>query len=114
MLVTGSVPNRMRLPLAPAGDRAGGSISAGMISTVQAPLPIRAQIVPKIWPAVWDPSPESLTISTMLWLNSRTSRPEELAPGAALFSASAAFGEAFVPGPFFFGSLAGRLISYLD
>ena len=31
---------RMRLPLAPATLRAGGRISAGMISTVQMPLPI--------------------------------------------------------------------------
>ena len=32
----------MRLPLAPATLRAGGRISAGMISTVQMPLPMRA------------------------------------------------------------------------
>ena len=30
----------MRLPLAPATLRAGGRISAGMISSVQTPLPI--------------------------------------------------------------------------
>ncbi len=34
----------MRLPLPPATLRAGGRISAGMISTVQTPLPIRAAI----------------------------------------------------------------------
>ncbi len=55
----------MRMPLAPAGERAGGWISAGMISTVQTPLPILALTVPKVWPAFWAPSPESLTISTM-------------------------------------------------
>jgi hypothetical protein len=36
----------MRLPLAPATLRAGGWISAGMISTVQTPLPMRAAIEP--------------------------------------------------------------------
>ena len=34
----------MRMPLAPATLRAGGWISAGMISTVQMPLPLRAAI----------------------------------------------------------------------
>jgi hypothetical protein len=65
MLITGFVPKRMRMPLAPARERAGGSISAGMISTVQRPLPILAQTVPNSWPAVCAPSPESLTISTI-------------------------------------------------
>ncbi|OAD23638.1 hypothetical protein THIOM_000525 [Candidatus Thiomargarita nelsonii] len=55
----------MRIPLAPAGDRAGGFISAGIISTVQTPLPILALIVPKVCPAFCAPSPESLTISTI-------------------------------------------------
>jgi hypothetical protein len=58
-------PMRMRIPLAPARERAGGLISAGMISTVQTPFPILALTVPKVWPAFWAPSPESLTISTM-------------------------------------------------
>jgi hypothetical protein len=47
MLVTGSVPKRIRMPLAPERERAGGSISAGMISTVQTPFPIFAHTVPK-------------------------------------------------------------------
>ena len=55
----------MRMPLAPAGERAGGWISAGMISTVQTPFPILALMVPKVCPAFCAPSPESLTISTM-------------------------------------------------
>ena len=38
-LVTGAAPMRMRLPEAPAVLRAGGRISAGMISTVHTPLP---------------------------------------------------------------------------
>jgi hypothetical protein len=38
----------MRFPLAPAGSRGGGWISAGMISTVQTPLPIFAETEPKI------------------------------------------------------------------
>ena len=42
MLVTGWEAMRIRFPLAPDRDRWGGSISAGMISTVQTPLPIRA------------------------------------------------------------------------
>ncbi len=36
-LVMRRVPKRMRLPEAPATLRAGGRISAGMISTVQMP-----------------------------------------------------------------------------
>ena len=63
--VTSSVPIRMRLPLAPAGLRAGGWISAGMISTVHTPFPIFALTEPKIWPHFCAPSPESDTISTM-------------------------------------------------
>ncbi len=55
------------MPLAPARERAGGLISAGMISTVQTPLPILAQTVPKVCPAFWAPSPESETISTIRW-----------------------------------------------
>ena len=42
--VTGREPSRTRLPLAPAMLRAGGWISAGMISTVQTPYPERAAI----------------------------------------------------------------------
>ena len=56
-------PMRMRLPLAPATLRAGGWISAGMISTVHTPLPMRAAIEPKDWPHFCAPSPESLMIS---------------------------------------------------
>ena len=57
-------PSRILLPLAPATLRAGGWISAGMISTVQTPLPIRAAIAPKDCPHFCAPSPESLMIST--------------------------------------------------
>jgi hypothetical protein len=64
-LVTWNEPMRMRIPLAPAVLRAGGSISAGMISTVQTLLPIFAATVPNICPAVCAPSPESEMISTM-------------------------------------------------
>ncbi|MCE3285498.1 MAG: hypothetical protein K0R70_1754 [Steroidobacteraceae bacterium] len=64
-LVTHREPTRMRLPLAPATLRAGGWISAGMISTVQTPLPMRAAIEPNDWPHFCAPSPESLMISTM-------------------------------------------------
>ena len=39
------------LPLALPIERAGGWISAGMISTVHTPLPILAQTAPKAWPA---------------------------------------------------------------
>ncbi len=55
----------MRLPLAPATLRAGGRISAGMISVVQMPFPICAAIAPRDWPHFCAPSPESLMISTM-------------------------------------------------
>ena len=55
----------MRIPLAPAGERAGGWISAGMISTVQTPLPIFAETEPKIWAHFWAPSPGADTISTV-------------------------------------------------
>ena len=64
-LVTRSEPMRMRLPLAPATLRAGGWISAGMISVVQMPLPMRAAIAPSDWPQRCAPSPESLMTSTM-------------------------------------------------
>src|SRR5512138_3571710 len=63
--VTGPGPMRMRLPLAPATLRAGGRISAGMISTVQMPLPERAAIEPSDWPQRCAPSPESLMTSTI-------------------------------------------------
>src|SRR6266545_5029573 len=63
-LVTLREPSRMRLPLAPATLRAGGRISAGMISTVHTPLPMRAAIEPSAWPQRCAPSPESLMIST--------------------------------------------------
>ena len=59
----GPAPRRMRLPLAPATLRAGGRISAGMISTVHTPRPIRAAIAPSAWPQRCAPSPESLMIS---------------------------------------------------
>src|SRR5678809_1381401 len=64
-LVIGPAPMRIRLPLAPATLRAGGRISAGMISVVQMPLPMRAAIAPSDWPQRCAPSPESLMISTM-------------------------------------------------
>ena len=59
----------MRLPQAPATLRAGGRISAGMISSVQTPLPIRAAIAPSAWPQRCAPSPESLMISTTCWVS---------------------------------------------
>ena len=41
-----------------AGDRArGGRISAGMISTVQMPMPMRAAIEPSDWPQRARPRP---------------------------------------------------------
>ena len=55
----------MRLPLPPATLRAGGRISAGMISSVQTPLPICAAIAPNVCPHRCAPSPESLMISTI-------------------------------------------------
>ena len=61
--VTWCEPMRIRLPLAPATLRAGGWISAGMISTVHTPLPMRAAIEPNDWPHFCAPSPESLMIS---------------------------------------------------
>src|SRR5574340_697722 len=64
-LVTRCEPMRMRMPLAPATLRAGGWISAGMISVVQMPLPMRAAIAPSDWPQRCAPSPESLITSTM-------------------------------------------------
>src|SRR5436190_2120720 len=64
-LVTRSEPIRIRIPLAPATLRAGGWISAGMISVVQMPLPIRAAIAPSDWPQRCAPSPESLMTSTI-------------------------------------------------
>ena len=57
-------PTRTRLPLAPATLRAGGWISAGMISTVHTPWPDFAAIVAKDCPHFCAPSPESLMIST--------------------------------------------------
>ena len=68
-LVTRPEPRRMRFPLPPATLRAGGRISAGMISTVQTPLPIRAAIAARDCPQRCAPSPESLTISTICSLN---------------------------------------------
>ena len=64
-LVTCFVPMRMRMPDAPAMLRAGGWISAGMISVVQIPLPVLAAIAPSDWPQRCAPSPESLMTSTM-------------------------------------------------
>ena len=46
-------------------ERAGGWISAGMISTVQTPLPILAQVAPKICAHFCAPSPEFVMISTV-------------------------------------------------
>src|SRR6516165_7729277 len=62
-------PSRIRLPLPPATLRAGGRISAGIISTVHTPRPICEAMAPKVWPQRCAPSPESLTISTMCSLN---------------------------------------------
>ena len=53
------------MPEAPATLRAGGWISAGMISVVQMPLPILAAMAPSDWPQRCAPSPESLITSTM-------------------------------------------------
>src|SRR5215208_3644165 len=64
-LVTRAEPIRIRIPLAPATLRAGGWISAGMISVVQMPLHMRAAIAPSDWPQRCAPSPESLMTSTM-------------------------------------------------
>ena len=55
-----------------ATERAGGRISAGMISTVQMPLPMRAAIEPSDWPQRCAPSPESLITSTMCSLSVST------------------------------------------
>src|ERR1035438_7169029 len=63
--VTRPRPILIRTPLAPWMLRAGGWISAGMISTVQIPLPSFAAIAPSDWPHRCAPSPESLTTSTM-------------------------------------------------
>ena len=71
-LVTGPVPKRMRLPLAPSAIRGGGWISAGMISTVQTPFPILAETAPKIWPHFCAPSPASETISIVCSARLRT------------------------------------------
>ena len=65
----------MRLPLPPATLRAGGRISAGMISSVHTPLPICEAIAPKVWPQRCAPSPESLTISTMCSRNVTAALP---------------------------------------
>ena len=67
VLLTGAEPSLMRFPLAPAGSRGGGWTSAGMISTVQTPLPIFALTAPKVCPHFWAPSPESETTSTVHW-----------------------------------------------
>ena len=73
-LVTRLAPMRMRLPLAPAVLRAGGRISAGMISTVHTPLPMRAAMAPSDWPQRCAPSPESLMTSTMCSVSTTGSR----------------------------------------
>ncbi len=54
--------------------RAGGWISAGMISVVQMPLPVRAAIAPSDWPQRCAPSPESLMTSTMCSSRTAASR----------------------------------------
>ncbi len=58
---------------------AGGWISAGMISTVQTPLPILAATVPNDWAHFCAPSPESLMTSTMWSFSSTTGLPFGLA-----------------------------------
>ena len=75
-------PIRIRMPEAPATLRAGGWISAGMISTVQIPLPLRAAMAPSDWPQRCAPSPESLITSTMC--SARTVAGLPLLPGAGL------------------------------
>jgi hypothetical protein len=72
-LVTAPAPMRIRFPLAPSGTRAGGWISAGMISTVQTPFPILAVTAPKICEHFCAPSPESETTSTVCSCSRRTS-----------------------------------------
>ena len=76
----------MRLPLAPATLRAGGWISAGMISVVQMPLPIRAAMAPSDWPQRCAPSPESLMISTMCSVSVSASRSSVGSAGARVAS----------------------------
>ena len=89
-LVTSLVPRRMRLPLAEGGVRAGGWISAGMISTVHTPLPMRAETRPKICPQRCAPSPESDTTSTVCSGSVMTLGPLAfLAPFLAFFLAGA-------------------------
>ena len=58
----------------PATLRAGGWISAGMISVVQMPLPMRAAIAPSDCPQRCAPSPESLITSTLTSGYSRRNR----------------------------------------
>ena len=82
-LVTRPAPMRMRLPLAPSTLRAGGRISAGMISVVQMPLPICAAIAPSDWPHFCAPSPESLMISMMCSFSVVTGVVPETGVGAA-------------------------------
>src|SRR5208282_417754 len=66
---------RIRLPLAPAMLRAGGWISAGIISTVHTPFPIFAATVAKDCAHFCAPSPESLMTSTMCSLSSMACFP---------------------------------------
>src|ERR1700690_3496504 len=73
----------MRLPLAPATLRAGGRISAGMISLVHTPLPICAAIAPSDWPHFCAPSPESLITSTMCSFSVMTPFAAAALPDAA-------------------------------
>ena len=87
-LVTWSEPIRMRMPEAPAMLRAGGWISAGMISVVQMPLPILAAMAASDWPQRCAPSPESLITSTMCSASVTASRGA--APGAGRRVAEAA------------------------
>ena len=50
-LVTGFDPRRIRFPLAPARERLGGSISAGMISTVHIAVAVPSAKVGEHLPA---------------------------------------------------------------
>jgi hypothetical protein len=86
---------RIRMPEAPATLRAGGWISAGMISTVQMPLPLRAAIAPSDWPQRCAPSPESLITSTMCSV-SNFARFAPAGPGLTGRSMTAA---SFIAGP---------------
>ncbi len=86
------------MPLPPGGVRAGGWISAGMISTVQTPLPIFAETAPRIWPHFCAPSPESDTISAVCSRARSTRGSPRRAPVAAGTATAADDGAELCPG----------------